>query len=76
MRRRARALALLRWYQVREKRREWNRVVDATLAAALSVIRDRLLAIPTRLSDLTPQQRETLQREIADALEAWSRAEV
>jgi hypothetical protein len=71
-----RALAGLRLVQLRERRRDWKRVVDAGMGAALSVIRDRLLAIPDRLSDLTPAQRDTLQREIADALETWSRAEM
>jgi hypothetical protein len=59
-----------------EERREWNRVVDAGMAAALAVIRDRLLAIPDRLATLTPEQRAALRKEIADALEAWSRAEL
>jgi hypothetical protein len=45
------------------------------MAASLAVIRDRLLAIPDRLATLTPEQRAALRQEIADALEAWSRAE-
>jgi hypothetical protein len=70
-----RALAGLRLMQLREKRREWRRVVDAGMAAALSVIRDRLLAIPDRLNSLTPDQRAALRNELTDALEAWSHAE-
>jgi hypothetical protein len=71
-----RALAGLRLMQLREKRREWRRVVDAGMAAALAVIRDRLLAIPDRLNSLTPEQRHALGRELADALEAWSHADL
>jgi hypothetical protein len=71
-----RALAGLRLMQLREKRREWRRVVDAGMAAALAVIRDRLLAIPDRLNSLTPEQRGALRQEIADALEAWSHADL
>ena len=51
-------------------------MVDAALSGALAVIRDRLLAIPDRLSALTPEQRQVLREEIHAALEAWSRAEV
>ena len=50
--------------------------MDAGLAAALSVIRDRLLAIPERLGTLTPEQRQALRQEITEALEAWSHAEL
>jgi hypothetical protein len=71
-----RALAGLRLMQLREKRREWRRVVDAGMGAALSVIRDRLLAIPDRLTSLTPEQRHALRQEILDALEAWSHADL
>jgi hypothetical protein len=39
-----RAVAGLRLMQLREKRREWRCVVDAGMAAALAVIRDRRLA--------------------------------
>jgi hypothetical protein len=39
-----RALAGLRLMRLREKRREWRCVVDAGMAAALAVIRDRGLA--------------------------------
>jgi hypothetical protein len=73
---RVRALALLRWIQVREKRREWNRIVDAGMAAALALTRDRLLAIPDRISTLTSEERQTLRNELTDALEAWSHAEL
>ena len=69
-----RALAGLRLIQLREKRRDWRRVVDAGMAGALGMIRDRLLAIPDRMSSLSPEQRETLKNELVDALEAWSRA--
>jgi hypothetical protein len=43
-----RALAGLRLMQLREKRRDWRRAVDAGMAAALALTRDRLLAIPDR----------------------------
>jgi hypothetical protein len=59
-----RALAGLRLLQLRERRRDWWRVVDAGMAAALSVIRDRLQATPDRLSSLTPEQRLALRQEI------------
>jgi hypothetical protein len=68
-----RALAGLRLMQLREKR-EWRRVVDAGMGAALAVIRDRLLAIPSRMSALTEEQRAALRQELADVLEAWSHA--
>jgi hypothetical protein len=42
-----RALAGLRLTQLREKRREWRRVVDAGMAAALAMIRDRCWRFPT-----------------------------
>jgi hypothetical protein len=70
------ALAGLRLIQLRERRRDWNRVVDAALSGALAVIRDRLLAIPDRITTLTADERQALRREIQEALEAWSRAEV
>jgi hypothetical protein len=68
-----RALAGLRLMQLHEKRREWRRVVDAALAGALAVIRDRLMAIPDRMSTLTAEQRQALRQEITDALEAWNK---
>ncbi|MGA7238573.1 MAG: hypothetical protein WBY44_23025 [Bryobacteraceae bacterium] len=73
-----RALAHLRWLQVREKRRELKRVVDfeVTLARVLGMIRDRMLALPDRLQDLTPRQRDTLRDEIAVTLRACSDAEL
>jgi hypothetical protein len=71
-----RALAALRLLQVREKRREWRRVVDAGMASALAVIRDRLLAIPDRLNGLTQEQRHALRQELVDALDAWSQMSV
>jgi hypothetical protein len=70
-----RALAGLRLMQLREKRRDWRRVVDAGMAAALALIRDRLLAIPDRMPTLTTEQRQMLRQELLDALEAWSHAE-
>jgi hypothetical protein len=70
-----RALAGLRLIQLREKRRDWRRVVDAGMAGALALTRDRLLAIPDRLSSLTPEQRRVLRDELIGALEAWSHAE-
>jgi hypothetical protein len=73
---RTNALAGLRLIQLRESRREWNRVIDAGMAGALAVIRDRLLAIPDRLATLTPDQRGALRREVTEPLEAWSPAEV
>jgi hypothetical protein len=62
----AKALALLRWHQLRVLRREYRRVADfeVTLTRALAMVRDRLLGVPDRL-DLTPAQRQTLRREIA-----------
>jgi hypothetical protein len=71
-----RALAGLRLLQLREKRRDWRRVVDAGMAGALALTRDRLLAIPDRLNSLTPEQRAALRDELTAALEAWSRMEV
>jgi hypothetical protein len=44
-----RALAGLRLIQLRERRRKWHRLIDAGLAAALAVIRDRMTAIPDRV---------------------------
>jgi hypothetical protein len=70
-----RALAGLRLMQLREKRRDWRRVVDAGMAAALGVIRDRLTAIPDRIPTLTAEERHALRQELTDALEAWSHAE-
>jgi len=72
-----RALAHLRWLQVREKRRELKRVVDfeVTLARSLATIRDRMLSLPDHL-DLLPARRETVRREIADTLRACSDAEL
>jgi hypothetical protein len=71
-------MAMLRWMQVRTMRREWKRVVDfeATVARMLSMIRDRLLAVPDRMQELSPGQREALRREIASALEDCSHAEL
>ena len=72
------ALAHLRWLQVREKRKELKRVADfeITLARVLSAIRDRMLALPDHLQDLTAAQRETLRKEIARTLEACANAEL
>jgi hypothetical protein len=50
-------------------------VVDAALAGALAVIRDRLMTIPDRMSTLTAEQRQALRQELTDALEAWSKTE-
>jgi hypothetical protein len=73
-----RALAHLRWLQVREKRKELKRVADfeITLARVLSMIRDRMLALPDHLRDLTPPQRETLRKEIGETLTACSNVEL
>jgi hypothetical protein len=70
-----RALAGLRLIQLREKRRDWRRVIDGGMAAALGMTRDRLLAIPERISGLTAEQQRALRQELQDALEAWSHAE-
>jgi phage terminase large subunit GpA-like protein len=67
-----RALAGLRLIQLREKRRDWRRVVDARLAGARARSRGRRRAIPDRISTLTAEQRHALRQELADALEAWS----
>ena len=73
----ARALAFLRWHQLRVLRREYRQVVDfeTTLSRILSMIRDRLLATPDRLN-LTPEQRNELRKELAATLEACSKAEL
>jgi hypothetical protein len=73
-----RALAHLRWLQVREKRKELKRVVDfeATLARVLAMIRDRLLSLPDRLPELSLPQRESMHRDIAETLEACSRVDI
>jgi hypothetical protein len=71
-----RMLAGLRAMQLRQARKDWRKVVDAGMGAALAVIRDRLLAIPDRLATLTPEQRAVLRQEITEALEAWSHAEI
>jgi hypothetical protein len=71
-----RALAGLRLMQLRTARKEWRRTVDAGMGAALSVVRDRLLAIPDRMSSLTQEQRHVLRKELTDALEAWSHADL
>jgi hypothetical protein len=73
-----RALALLRWHQLRVLRREYKSVsaFEATLARMLSMIRDRMLALPDRVPDLSTAQRQALRREIAETLEACSRAEL
>jgi hypothetical protein len=70
-----RALGARRLLQLREKK-DWKRVIDAGMAAALAVIRDRLTAIPDRVPSLMPEQRKLVLAEIHEALEAWSRAEV
>jgi hypothetical protein len=74
----ARALAHLRWHQLRILRKEYKSVADfeATLARVLSTIRDRMLALPDHLRELAPEQREAVRREIARMLEACSRAEL
>jgi hypothetical protein len=71
-----RALAFLRWHQLRERRKELRPVRDfeATLARALSMIRDRMLALPDRVTELTPAQRDALRREISATLDACSNA--
>jgi hypothetical protein len=73
-----RALAHLRWLQVREKRKELKPVADfeVTMARVLSMIRDRMLSLPDHLRDLTAGQRETLRKEIADTLTACSNVEL
>ena len=73
-----RALAHLRWLQVREKRKELRPVrdFDATLARVLAMIRDRMLALPDRVADLTDAQRNALRREIAETLIACSNADL
>jgi hypothetical protein len=73
-----RALAHLRWLQVREKRKELKPVADfeITMARVLSMIRDRMLSLPDHLRDLTPGQREALRNEIAETLTACSNAEL
>jgi hypothetical protein len=50
--------------------------LDAGMAAALAVIRDRVLAIPDRMSTLTVEQRQALRQELTDALQAWSHTEI
>ena len=73
----ARALAHLRWHQLRVLRREFKPVGDfeATLARVLAMIRDRMLALPDRMN-LTAEQRQELRREIAETLTACSKAEL
>ena len=46
------------------------------MAAALAVIRDRMLAIPDKMTTLTAEERQALRSEIADAMEAWSKADM
>ena len=72
-----RALAFLRWHQLRILRKEYRKVEDfeATLARVLGMLRDRMLALPDRL-ELTPAEREAVRREIAATLEACSHAEL
>jgi hypothetical protein len=72
-----RALAHLRWGQLRVLRREWKPVSDfeATLAQVLAMLRDRFMALPDHM-DMTPQQREMLRQRIAETLQACSEAEV
>ena len=73
-----RALAHLRWLQVREKRKELKRVADfeITLARILSMIRDRMLSLPDHLQDLTESQRQTLRVKIGETLRDCSNAEL
>ncbi len=73
-----RALAHLRWLQVREKRKELKRVGDfeITLARILSMIRDRMLSLPDHLQDLTETQRATLRVKIGETLRDCSNAEL
>ncbi len=73
-----RALAHLRWLQVREKRKELKRVADfeITLARVLSMIRDRMLSLPDHLQDLTETQRQTLRVKIGETLRDCSNAEL
>ena len=73
----AKALALLRWHQLRILRREYKPVAafEVTVAAMLAMIRDRLLSVPDHLN-LTPEQRNELRRELAATLEACSKAEL
>ena len=73
----ARALAHVRWHQLRVLRKEYKRVSDfeVTMARTLAMIRDRMLSLPDHM-DLTSAQRETLRRRIAETLEACSKAEL
>jgi hypothetical protein len=73
-----RALAHLRWLQVREKRRELIRMADAeaTLGRVLAMVRDRMLSLPDHISQLTSIDRETLRRAIAKTLEECADAEL
>ena len=73
-----RALAHLRWLQVREKRKELKRAVDVevTIARILAMIRDRMLSLPDHMQELSDSQREALRREIANTLTACSNADL
>ena len=73
-----RALATLRWLQVREKRKELKPVVDfeVTLARALAMIRDRMLSLPDHQLSLTVLQRQELRKAITETLEACSHADL
>ncbi len=73
-----RALAHMRWYQLRILRKEYRPVADfeSTLARMLSMIRDRMLSLPDHLPELTGPQREAVRREIRATLEACSRADL
>ena len=73
-----RALAHLRWYQLRILRKEYRPVADfeATLGSHVSMIRDRLFRMPDHLPELTGTQREAVRRAIRETLEACSRAEL
>jgi hypothetical protein len=73
-----RALAHLRWLQVREKRKELKRTIDveATIARMLAMIRDRMLGLPDGVPELSESQREVLRREISQTLTACSNADL
>jgi len=75
---RERALAHLRWLQVRQMRRELVRRVDveATISRMLGMIRDRMLALPDHMPELGHAAREALRKRIAATLEACSKAEL
>ena len=75
---RVRAIAHLRWLQVREKRKELRPVKDfeATMARMLAMLRDRFMAVADRLPELTPAQRDAVRREISATLDACSHADL